>query len=407
MLDNPSLTLVPGFRAAAVHARVKASSPPEKLDVAVVASDTHAVAAGVFTTNRVKAAPVSYDQTILARNTAGIRAVVINSGNANAVTGAQGLADAHTTAEVAAAALGVEADSILVMSTGVIGQMLPLDRLLPGVTAAVNALDPAADAGHRVARAIMTTDTFPKEAAARVTVAGRTVTLAGVAKGAGLSAPHMATLLSVIVTDVAIRPAALRAALEDAAGRSFNCVTVDGDMSTNDTLLVLANGRAGNPVIDDPDSPGYTEFLDGLRQVSAALARMIARDGEGATKFVTIRVTGAPSWDVARQVGLAVGNSSLVKTALHGEDANWGRVLCAVGYSGAEVDPTRLALWFDEVQLVRDGAPTDYQEADAHATLTKPEVLIRIDLGQGDAEAEVWTCDLSYDYVRINADYRT
>ncbi len=407
MLDNPSLTLVPGFRAAAVHARVKASSPPEKLDVAVVASDTHAVAAGVFTTNRVKAAPVSYDQTILARNTAGIRAVVINSGNANAVTGAQGLADAHTTAEVAAAALGVEADSILVMSTGVIGQMLPLDRLLPGVTAAVNALDPAADAGHRVARAIMTTDTFPKEAAARVTVAGRTVTLAGVAKGAGMIAPHMATLLSVIVTDVAIRPAALRAALEDAAGRSFNCVTVDGDMSTNDTLLVLANGRAGNPVIDDPDSPGYTEFLDGLRQVSAALARMIARDGEGATKFVTIRVTGAPSWDVARQVGLAVGNSSLVKTALHGEDANWGRVLCAVGYSGAEVDPTRLALWFDEVQLVRDGAPTDYQEADAHATLTKPEVLIRIDLGQGDAEAEVWTCDLSYDYVRINADYRT
>ena len=407
MLDNPSLTLVPGFRAAAVHARVKASSPPEKLDVAVVASDTHAVAAGVFTTNRVKAAPVSYDQTILARNTAGIRAVVINSGNANAVTGAQGLADAHTTAEVAAAALGVEADSILVMSTGVIGQMLPLDRLLPGVTAAVNALDPAADAGHRVARAIMTTDTFPKEAAARVTVAGRTVTLAGVAKGAGMIAPHMATLLSVIVTDVAIRPAALRAALEDAAGRSFNCVTVDGDMSTNDTLLVLANGRAGNPVIDDPDSPGYTEFLDGLRQVSAALARMIARDGEGATKFVTIRVTGAPSWDVARQVGLAVGNSSLVKTALHGEDANWGRVLCAVGYSGAEVDPTRLALWFDEAQLVRDGAPTDYQEADAHATLTKPEVLIRIDLGQGDAEAEVWTCDLSYDYVRINADYRT
>lgn len=407
MLDNPSLTLVPGFRAAAVHARVKASSPPEKLDVAVVASDTHAVAAGVFTTNRVKAAPVSYDQTILARNTAGIRAVVINSGNANAVTGAQGLADAHTTAEVAAAALGVEADSILVMSTGVIGQMLPLDRLLPGVTAAVNALDPAADAGHRVARAIMTTDTFPKEAAARVTVAGRTVTLAGVAKGAGMIAPHMATLLSVIVTDVAIRPAALRAALEDAAGRSFNCVTVDGDMSTNDTLLVLANGRAGNPVIDDPDSPGYTEFLDGLRQVSAALARMIARDGEGATKFVTIRVTGAPSWDVARQVGLAVGNSSLVKTALHGEDANWGRVLCAVGYSGAEIDPARLALWFDEVQLVRDGAPTDYQEADAHATLTKPEVLIRIDLGQGDAEAEVWTCDLSYDYVRINADYRT
>lgn len=407
MLDNPSLTLVPGFRAAAVHARVKASSPPEKLDVAVVASDTHAVAAGVFTTNRVKAAPVSYDQTILARNAAGIRAVVINSGNANAVTGAQGLADAHTTAEVAAAALGVEADSILVMSTGVIGQMLPLDRLLPGVTAAVNALDPAADAGHRVARAIMTTDTFPKEAAARVTVAGRTVTLAGVAKGAGMIAPHMATLLSVIVTDVAIRPAALRAALEDAAGRSFNCVTVDGDMSTNDTLLVLANGRAGNPVIDDPDSPGYTEFLDGLRQVSAALARMIARDGEGATKFVTIRVTGAPSWDVARQVGLAVGNSSLVKTALHGEDANWGRVLCAVGYSGAEIDPARLALWFDEVQLVRDGAPTDYQEADAHATLTKPEVLIRIDLGQGDAEAEVWTCDLSYDYVRINADYRT
>lgn len=407
MLDTPSLTLVPGFRAAAVHARVKASSPPEKLDVAVVASDTPAIAAGVFTTNRVKAAPVTYDQDILARHAAGIRAVVINSGNANAVTGAQGLADARATAETAAAALGVDANSVLVMSTGVIGQMLPMDRLLPGVTAAVNALDGGNDAGHRVARAIMTTDTFPKEAAVRVTVAGRKVTIAGVAKGAGMIAPHMATLLSVIATDVAIRPAALRAALEDAADRSFNCVTVDGDMSTNDTLLALANGQAENPVIDGPDSPGYAEFLDGLRQVSAALARMIARDGEGATKFVTIRVMGAPSWQTARQVGLAVGNSSLVKTALHGEDANWGRVLCAVGYSGADVDAERLALWFDQVQLVRDGAPTDYQEADAHATLTKPEVLIRIDLGQGDAEAEVWTCDLSYDYVRINADYRT
>lgn len=407
MLDHPSLTLVPGFRAAAVHARVKASSPPEKLDVAVVASATPAVAAGVFTTNRVKAAPVIYDQDILAHHAADIRAVVVNSGNANAVTGAQGLADARATALAAAAALGVDADSILVMSTGVIGQMLPMDRLLPGVTAAVNALDASADAGHRAARAMMTTDTFPKEAAARVTVGGRQVTIAGAAKGAGMIAPHMATLLSVIVTDVAIRPAALQAALEDAASRSFNCVTVDGDMSTNDTLLVLANGHAQNPVIDGPDSPGYAEFLDGLRRVSAALARMIARDGEGATKFVTIRVTGAPSWATARQVGLAVGNSSLVKTALHGEDANWGRVLCAVGYSGAEVDPARLALWFDEVQLVCDGAPTDYREADAHATLTKPEVLIRIDLGVGDAEAEVWTCDLSYDYVRINADYRT
>ncbi len=407
MLDTPSLTLVPGFRAAAVHARIKASSPPEKLDVAVIASDIPAVAAGVFTTNRVQAAPVSYDQALLARNAAGIRAVVVNSGNANAVTGAQGLADARATAEVAADALGVDADSVLVMSTGVIGQMLPLERLLPGVITAANALDGGADAGHRVARAIMTTDTFPKEAAARVTVAGRTVTIAGVAKGAGMIAPHMATMLSVIITDVAIRPTALHAALEDAAGRSFNCVTVDGDMSTNDTLLVLANGHAGNPVIDGPASPGYTEFLDGLRQVSAALARMIARDGEGATKFVTIRVTGASAWETARQVGLAVGNSSLVKTALHGEDANWGRVLCAVGYSGADVDPARLALWFDEVQLVRNGAPTDYQEADAHATLTKPEVFIRIDLGQGNAEAEVWTCDLSYDYVRINADYRT
>ncbi|MFN8484964.1 MAG: bifunctional glutamate N-acetyltransferase/amino-acid acetyltransferase ArgJ [Anaerolineae bacterium] len=407
MLDNPSLTLVPGFRAAAVHARVKASSPPEKLDIALVASDAPCTAAGVFTTNRVKAAPVVYDQAVLARRADAIRAVVVNSGNANAVTGVQGMSDAQAMAHAAAAALGVPADSILVMSTGVIGQALPMARVTPGIAAAAQALDTSPDAGHRVARAIMTTDTFAKAAATQVEVDGRTVSIAGVAKGAGMIAPNMATLLSVIVTDAAATPSALRAALTSAADRSFNSITVDGDMSTNDTLLVLANSQAGNTLLMGPQSPGYAAFLAGLTEVAAALAKMIARDGEGATKLVTIKVTGAPDFAAARQVGLAIGNSSLVKTALYGEDANWGRVLCAAGYSGVELDPEKLSLWFDDVCLLRYGQPTDYKEDDAHATLTKAEVTITVDLGMGKAQAEVWTCDLSKDYVSINADYRT
>ncbi len=407
MLDKPSLTLVPGFRAAAVHARIKASSPPTKLDVSLVASDGPCAAAAVFTTNKVKAAPVLYDQAVLARHPNAVQAVVVNSGNANAVTGAPGLADAEATARAAEELLGLTRDSVLVMSTGVIGQALPMERLLAGVQAATECLDSAPEAGHRMARAIMTTDTFPKEAATRIAVGGREVTIAGIAKGAGMIAPHMATMLSVVVTDVAATPAALQAALLDAADRSFNCVTVDGDMSTNDTLIVLANGRAQNETLTGPDAPGYAEFLAGLRDVCAGLARQVARDGEGATKLVTVRVTGAADWATARQVGLAVANSNLVKTAIHGEDANWGRVLCAAGYSGADVDPDRLSLWFDRVQLVAHGHPTDYREEDAHATLTKAEVTVRVDLGQGDAEAEVWTCDLSQDYIRINADYRT
>ncbi|MFN8497048.1 MAG: bifunctional glutamate N-acetyltransferase/amino-acid acetyltransferase ArgJ [Anaerolineae bacterium] len=407
MFDNPSLTLTPGFRAAAVHARVKASSPPEKLDIALVASDTPCTAAGVFTTNRVKAAPVVYDQAVLARRADAIRAVVVNSGNANAVTGAQGMTDAQAMAHAVAEALGVPADSVLVMSTGVIGQALPMERIAPGIAAAAQALDATPDAGHHVARAIMTTDTFPKAAATQVEVDGRMVTIAGVAKGAGMIAPNMATLLSVIVTDAAATPAALRAALTSAADHSFNSITIDGDMSTNDTLLLLANGQAGNALLMGPQSPGYDAFLAGLTEVAAALAKMIARDGEGATKLVTIKVTGAPDFAAARQVGLAIGNSSLVKTAIYGEDANWGRVLCAAGYSGVELDPEKLSLWFDDVCLLRYGQPTDYREEDAHATLTKAEVTITVDLGMGKAGAEVWTCDLSRDYVSVNADYRT
>ncbi len=407
MIDNPSLTLVPGFRAAAVHARVKASSPPEKLDLALVVSDVPCTAAGVFTTNRVKAAPVIYDQAVLARRADAIRAVLVNSGNANAVTGTQGMNDAQAMAQKAAEALGIPADSVLVMSTGVIGQALPMERVTPGIDAAAQALDAAEEAGHRVARAIMTTDTFPKAAATQVEVNGRSVTIAGVAKGAGMIAPNMATLLSVIVTDAAATPSALHAALVAAADRSFNSITVDGDMSTNDTLLVLANGQAGNALLMGPQSPGYDVFLAGLTEVAAALARMIARDGEGATKLVTIKITGAPDFTAARRVGLAIGNSNLVKTAIYGEDANWGRVMCAAGYSGVDLDADRLSLWFDDVCLLRYGQPTDYKEEDAHATLTKDEVTITVDLGMGSATAEVWTCDLSKDYVSINADYRT
>ncbi|MDP9310529.1 MAG: bifunctional glutamate N-acetyltransferase/amino-acid acetyltransferase ArgJ [Chloroflexota bacterium] len=402
VLGEP-LTSVPGFRAAGIAAGIKKRGG---LDLALIVADSPCVAAAVFTTNAVQAAPVQFDRALLGRNAAGIQAVVINSGCANAVTGEQGLRNTETTAQAVIEALDLPCDSVLVMSTGVIGAQLPMRQVLPGIRMAATQLSNEPDAGHAAAQAIMTTDTRPKEVAVQLMLDDGPVTIAGICKGAGMIHPNMATLLALVCTDAVIDQTALDAALRYAVDRSFNCMTVDGDTSTNDTLLVLANGAAKTSQIT-ADSAAFEAFQAGLTAVCSELAKLVARDGEGATKFVTVAVTGGRSFAEARQVGRTIATSSLVKTAIFGTDANWGRVLAAVGRSGVEVDPQRLALWFGDVQLVAAGAPLAYNEADAHASLTGSDVFVAVDLGLGDEAATVWTCDFSHEYVSINADYRT
>ncbi len=383
-IDGGSITAVPGFRAAGVACGIKKKSGA--LDLALVASDQPCVAAAVFTTNKIQSPAVTYDRYLLDTRPQHVRALVINSGCANAVTGERGFADAQEMARLGAVALGFSDEGVAVMSTGVIGQHLPMDRVAEGISMASAALATDAESGHAASRAIMTTDTHPKVAAAHATIGDATVTFGGMCKGAGMIHPDMATMLAMVVTDAAVELPALREAVRYAADRSFNAVTVDGDASTNDTFMVLASGTAEHASIAEASGPLYKAFRDALTEVAIRLAQQIARDGEGATKFVTITVRGATSF---------------------GEDANWGRVLAAVGRAGIDLDPQRIALWFDDLQLVSSGSPLDYAEADAHATLTKPEVTITVDLGVGDAAATVWTCDFSHEYVSINADYRS
>lgn len=402
-LAEASITATPGVRAAGVACGIKQKGG---LDLALIVIEGPCVGAGVFTENQIKAAPVRWDQAVLAEAPANIRAVVINSGCANAVTGPRGEADTAETAALVAAALGLTDQAVLVMSTGVIGQHLPMPRLASGIQAAVETLAPSAEAGHAAARAIMTTDTRPKQMAIRLEIAGRPITISGMCKGAGMIHPNMATLLALVCTDAAIAPDALQAALRYAADRSFNAMTVDGDTSTNDSLIVLANGIAGNARIEQ-GTASFTQFRDALLLVAVELAKQVASDGEGATKLVTIVVRGSRSWRDAMQIAKTIATSPLVKTAIYGADANWGRVCSAAGRAGVPLDPHRLALWFDDVQLVGAGAPHAYEEAAAHRTLLKPEITITLDLGLGDEEATAWTCDFSEDYVRINADYRT
>lgn len=401
------LTLPELFVASGVAAGIKKTGAP---DLALIVSETPCTAAAIFTQNRFAAAPVTYDRSVLAYNAEGIQAVLINSGCANACTGSEGMANARRMAELAEQALGLNPYQCLVMSTGVIGVQLPMPRLADGIPAAVQALSAAGfDAA---AQAIMTTDTRPKTAhAALVLSGGETVHLWGMAKGAGMIHPNMATLLAVVLTDIAITPALLDQALHHAVTRSFNAITVDGDTSTNDTLAVLANGAAGNETLEDPD---FAAFQAALATVCASLAQQIVRDGEGATKFVTITVNGAATIDDAQRAAKAIAHSPLVKTALYGGDANWGRILAAVGYSGAAVEPDRAALYFgsasaglDPLQVVAAGQPLPYDETAATARFAQPEIEIRVELGLGPGEATVWTCDLSHGYVDINGHYRT
>lgn len=396
---NGGVTAALGFSAGTALAEIKRKL---KRDIAVIYSAVPASVAGVFTVNKVKAAPVLVTMERAAKGKA--QALVVNSGNANACNGEQGVRDALAMAAEAAAALGVPEDHVLVSSTGVIGVNMPMDKVLPGVREAAGAL--AADGGALAAEAIMTTDTYPKEAAVQFELGGRMVTVGGMAKGSGMIHPNMATMLSFITTDAAISPESLRQALKYAVDLSFNMITVDGDTSTNDMVLAMANGLAGNDGIVK-EGREYTLFREALAEVCACLAVAVARDGEGATKLIEVEVRNAETEVDARLAAKSVAASSLVKAAVFGKDANWGRVVCAAGYSGANFDPERIDVYLGDVQVARDGGSVRFSEERALEILGMDTVKFILDFKTGSCGATAWGCDLSYDYVRINADYRT
>jgi len=391
---------IKGFRFSAVEAAIK---KPGRLDLALIFSEVPASVAAVFTTNKVQAAPVLISRE-RAKNGRS-RALLVNSGNANACTGEQGMTDALDCCRLTAEFLGLPDEELLVASTGVIGQKLPVERFIGAVQPLVDGL--TVGTLEDVASAIMTTDTRAKIEKRSGEAGGKSYQIEGVAKGSGMIQPNMATMLSFIVTDAAIDPALLRSSFREAVDGSFNAITVDGDMSTNDTALIMANGAAGNPIIT-AGTHEAAEFRALLTDVLLSLAKKIVMDGEGATKFVEIRVRGAASHADAKKAALAVANSLLVKTAFFGQDANWGRIICAVGYSGAQMEQDRVEIRFDDVLIAAGGV---YAGGDAEAAgsevLKQKDFTVTIDLNVGAGEAVVYTSDLSYDYVRINADYRT
>ncbi|CAG8433705.1 10415_t:CDS:2 [Diversispora eburnea] len=404
-----------GFKVAGVHCGVKKNG---QKDLALIVSDKPCTAAAVFTTNVFKAAPVLLSREILNKNSGqDIRAIVINSGCANAVTGIKGMENAKKMSDEVSKLTNVET-STLVMSTGVIGQHLPIEKIINGINVAhEKAVNGSHEGWMEVAETIMTTDIFPKLRSGQFTLpsSGLTYSMAGIAKGAGMIHPNMATLLATIVTDAPISTPALNEALKYAANRSFNSISVDGDMSTNDTFAILANGAAAatkETIIDDVQGQDFLRFRDDLTNFATDLAKLIVRDGEGATKFVTIH--GVPTFDEAKKVASTIATSALVKTALFGQDANWGRILCAVGYSGvSSIIPNKVSVSFIPIdgsaplKLLTLGEPENVDEVRALEILKMEELEIRVELGIGNEEAKMWTCDFSYDYVKINADYRT
>ena len=391
-----------GFRAAAVAAGIKKMR--DALDLALIFSEAPATtAAGVFTTNRVAAAPVLVSRQNLVESRGCCRAIVVNSGNANACTGREGLHTAQETARVAAELLEIEPAQVLVASTGVIGVRLPSDLILKQLPKLKSLLN--RENADLAARAILTTDTVPKSCVVRSEVKGKSVHIAGIAKGAGMIQPRLATMLSFLTTDAVVGPRMLQSLLGAAVEDSFNRITVDGDTSTNDTVVALASGRAAIPVI--PGNSSRAWFLEGITLVSQTLARMIARDGEGATRLVTVEVRGARTPLDADRVARAIANSPLVKTALAGADPNWGRIICAAGYSGASFDPNKVDVLVNDLCLCRKGVDAGFDEAAAHQEFDRKELTLRVDLHAGRASARVWTCDFTQDYITINASYRT
>lgn len=397
--DTQGVTFAKGFTAAGVKAGIKKSG---NLDVAVIYTKTQAVVAGTFTQNKVAAAPVYVSKEVVATGTA--HAIVANAGCANACTGQQGLDNAHKMAQIAADELGVNADDVIVGSTGVIGVNLPMDKLEAGIKDAVANL--SADGSDNAGRAIITTDTHSKSVTCEFELSGKTVRMGAIAKGSGMIRPNMATMLCYITTDIAIDQALLQKAVSGCVEKSFNMISVDGDMSTNDMVIVLANGEANNAKITE-ENADYQIFFDKLMMLCTELAKQIAADGEGASKFLTINVKGAKSFADAKTVGMAIANSPLVKTAFFGEDPNWGRVICAVGYSGADMVPEKTVVKFGGITIFANGTGATYDEKALAHVMKEKDIVIDIELNMGQEDATVWSCDLSYEYVKINGEYHT
>lgn len=400
------VTAAQGFEAAGIEAAIKYQN---RKDMAMVYSRTPCRAAGVFTSNVVKAAPVLWDKEIV-ENAPSVQAVIVNSGIANACTGRQGYDCCRQTAEKTAQLMGISPDAVLVASTGVIGNQIPVEKLLAGVEKLAAARAATKEAGTLAAEAIMTTDTVSKQAAVQVELGGRTVTVGGMCKGSGMIHPNMCTMLAFVTTDAAISKELLTKAVKEDVTDTFNMVSVDGDTSTNDTLLVMANGMAGNSEINEVGS-AYEAFREALHYVNESLAKMMAGDGEGATALIEAKVVGAATKDDARKLGKSIICSSLTKAAIYGHDANWGRILCALGYSGVSFEPEKLELYFEskagKILIYKDGVGADYSEEEACRILSEPEVTILVDMKAGEESATAWGCDLTYDYVKINADYRS
>lgn len=387
-----------GFRAAGLHCGIKRARP----DLALIVSNGSATSAGVFTTNRVKAAPVLVSMEHL--RSGRCRAVVVASGNANACTGPKGLEDARAMASVTGEVLGISPGEVVVASTGVIGVPMPIERVCAGIRLAAAGLDP--DGSRAAAEAILTTDRTVKEIAVEGKIGGHRVRIGGIAKGSGMIHPNMATMLAFVTTDAAIGAGMLRRALLRSVERSFNMITVDGDTSTNDMAVALASGLAANPAIVS-ESPEFDAFTEGLERVAGALARMIVEDGEGATRVVRVEVRGARTEKDAQRIARTVASSNLVKTAVFGADPNWGRVLAAAGRAGVELDPNLVDVFIGDVLVAKDGAAVEFDEARARDALASKEVLIAVDLHAGFESSVAYTCDLTYEYVRINASYRS
>ncbi len=399
------VTAAKGFFAASTAAEIKYK---DRKDMALLYSEVPCKAAGTFTSNIVKAAPVLWDRDIVAGGFA--QAVVVNAGIANACTGREGMEFCRQTAEHAGAALHISADRVLVASTGVIGMPLPMERILKGIDAMVPALGEDADSGHEAALAIMTTDTHEKEVAVEVRIGGQTVTVGGMCKGSGMIHPNMCTMLSFVTTDVSISGELLQEALREDVKDTYNMISVDGDTSTNDTCLLLANGKAENVEITEKNED-YETFKRALNFVNETLAKEMAGDGEGATALFEVKVEGAETKEQARRLSRAVVTSNLTKAAIYGHDANWGRILCAMGYSGAEFDPEKVDLYFEssagKLKIVENGQAADYSEEEAAKILSEPIVTATADLKMGKEQAVAWGCDLTFDYIKINADYRS
>jgi glutamate N-acetyltransferase/amino-acid N-acetyltransferase len=392
-IEGGTITSPQGFLAGAIRAGIKGSG---ELDLGILHSQVPCVAGGVFTTNRIKAAPVILCHKHLTDHRA--QALVVNSGSANACTGEEGMANAGEMAALVARKLGLETEDVLVASTGVIGTALPMERIRPAIAALV--LRP--EGGPELARAMMTTDTFPKQAA----VAAEGFIIGGVAKGSGMIHPELATMLAFLATDAALQPDFLSSALREAVDDSFNMITVDGDTSPNDSVLLMANGLAGGGPIG-PNTPRAGAFQEALRQVCTNLAKAVVRGGEGATRLIEVTVEGAPTPEQARRAARTIAGSSLVKAAVHGADPNWGRIVAALGRSGAEVEESRLELHLDSLCMMRAGLPQPFPRDEAEALLSGGEVPIRVNLNLGSARATAWGCDLSPEYVTINSAYTT